>query len=49
MSVYEMAAAIAYELGADGVWSAKVDGDEITFTNEDGEHFLIVVTKLDTE
>lgn len=46
----EMAAAIAFELGKDGVWKADFDGlGEILFENENGERFLITVESQDED
>lgn len=43
MNPDEVAETIAYELNK-APWSASADGDEITFTNEDGETFILTVS-----
>ena len=42
-----MAAAIAHDLNK-LPWRAESHWDEITFTNEDGEKFLLTVSKIDS-
>lgn len=48
INAYEMADAIAYELGKDGIWKAVSNGlGEIAFENEDGDRFKITVETED--
>lgn len=48
MDIDEMAAALAYELNKD-CWKAEFGGvGEVFFTNEDGEKFVLAVSKVDS-
>lgn len=46
MNPEEVAETIAYELNK-APWAASADGHDITFTNEDGETFVLTVSEQD--